>query len=70
MKLEKQKITLNERDSVLDVLYAHERLLQLYLQAARYVKTKQMRALLKERVKEVLDEVYLLQDLLESLCKW
>lgn len=67
MKIEKQKITLNERDSLLDVLYTHERLAELYLQGASIVERKEVRELLKKRLNEVVDEIYFLKDLIENL---
>ena len=70
MKLEKQKITLNERDSLLDVLYIHERLAELYLQGASIVDRKEVRELLKKRLSEVLDEIYFLRDLIKRLQNW
>ena len=70
MQLEKQKITLNERDSLLDVLYSHERLAETYLQGAQAVDRKEVRELLKKRLCEVLDEIYFLKDLIKNLQNW
>ena len=70
MKIEKQKITLNERDSLLDVLYSHERLAEAYLQGARTVDRREVRELLKKRLCEVIDEIYFLKDLIRSLQNW
>lgn len=67
MKFEKREITLNEYDSILDVLFTHERLAELYLEGARQADTKEVRELLKKRLSETLDEVYFLSDLLDTL---
>ena len=67
MKFEKREITLNEYDSVLDVLIAHERLAGLYLEGAKFIDTKEARELLKKRLSETLDEIYFLSDLLDTL---
>lgn len=69
MKFEKREITLNEYDSILDVLLVHERLAILYLEGVRVADTKEVRELLKKRLSETLDEIYFLSDLLENLQK-
>ena len=69
MKFEKREITLNEYDSVLDILFTHERLASLYFEGARFVNRKEARELLKKRLSETLDEIYFLNDLLDVLRK-
>ena len=69
MKFEKREITLNERDSILDVLVIHERLAEVYLQGARVADRKEVRELIKKRLHEVIEEIYLLNDLLNDLQK-
>ncbi len=69
MKFEKREVTLNEYDSILDVLFAHERLASLYFEGARFANRKEVRELLKKRLGEVLDEIYFLNDLLDTLQK-
>ena len=69
MKFEKREITLNERDSILDVLVIHERLAEVYLQGARVADRKEVRDLIKKRLHEVIEEIYLLNDLLNDLQK-
>ncbi len=69
MKFEKREITLNERDSILDVLVIHERLSEVYLQGARVADRKEVRELIKKRLHEVIEEIYLLNDLLNDLQK-
>ena len=67
MKFEKREITLNEHDSILDVLLAHERLAELCLEGVRFFEKKEIRELFKKRLGEILDEIYFLNDLLSSL---
>ena len=67
MKFEKREITLNEYDSVLDLLLAHERLAFAYLEGVQTLKRKELRDAFKERFLSVLDEIFLLQDLLQSI---
>ena len=69
MKFEKREITLNERDSILDVLVIHERLAEVYLQGARVADRKELRELIKKRLHETIEEIYLLNDLLNDLQK-
>ena len=69
MKFEKREITLNERDSILDVLVIHERLAEVYLQGARVADRKEVRDLIKKRLSETIEEIYLLNDLLNDLQK-
>ena len=69
MKFEKREITLNERDSILDVLVIHEYLAEVYLQGARVADRKEVRELIKKRLHEVIEEIYLLNDLLNDLQK-
>ena len=67
MKFEKREITLNEYDSVLDLLLAHERLAFAYLNGMQVLSRKELREALKERFLGVLDDVFLLCDLLQSI---
>ena len=67
MKFEKREITLNEYDSVLDLLLAHERLASVYLEGVQNLSRKELREALKKRLIEVLDDVFYLQDLLENI---
>ena len=69
MKFEKREITLNERDSILDVLVIHEYLSEVQLQGARVADRKEVRDLIKKRLHEVIEEIYLLNDLLNDLQK-
>ena len=69
MKFEKREITLNEYDSILDILLTHERLASLYFEGAKFANRKETRELLKKRLSETLDEIYFLNDLLDVLRK-
>lgn len=67
MRFEKREITLNERDSILDVLVIHEYLAEVYLQDVCLADRKEVRELIKKRLHEVIDEIYFLNDLLNDL---
>ena len=67
MKFEKREITLNEYDSVLDLLFAHERLAFAYLECAQGLTRKELRGALKERFSGILEDIFLLRDLLKSI---
>ena len=67
MKFEKREITLNEYDSIQDLLFAHERLAFVYLEAAKFIERKELRELLKSKLAEVLDEIFLLEELLNHI---
>ena len=67
MKLEKREITLNEYDSVSDMLASCERLLSLYKTSAVFLDRKETRTFLKESIGKTLDEIYFLKDLLNGV---
>ena len=67
MKFEKREITLNEYDSIQDLLFAHERLAFTYLESAKFIERKELRELLKSKLAEVLDEIFLLEELLNHI---
>ena len=67
MKFEKREITLNEYDSIQDLLFAHERLAFTYLESVKLIEHRELRELLKSKLASVLDEIFLLQDLLERI---
>ena len=67
MKFEKREITLNEYDSVLDLLFAHERLAFAYLEGVQTLERKELRGALKERFSGILEDIFLLRDLLQSI---
>ncbi len=67
MKLEKREITLNEYDSLLDMLGCSERLLELYRVAIGFACRKEVRSRLKESILSTIEEIYFLKDLLEGV---
>ena len=67
MKLEKREITLNEYDSLSDMLASCERLLSLYKMSAVFLDRKETRTFLKESIGKTLDEIYFLKDLLNGV---
>ena len=67
MKLEKREITLNEYDSVLDMLGCSERLLELYRVAVGVAERREVRARLKESILSTVEEIYFLKDILEKI---
>lgn len=67
MKIDRREMTLNERDSVLDMLTAEKALLNEYCMALVAAKRKEVRTLLVERMTALADEVFLLTDLLTGI---
>ena len=66
MKLEKREITLNECDSLRDVLFLEKALLGEYVEALTRVRRKETRERLLEYIKGVAEELFLASDLLEK----
>lgn len=66
MKLEKREITLNECDSLRDVLFLEKSLLNEYAEALTRVRRKETRERLLEYIKGVAEELFLASDLLEK----
>jgi hypothetical protein len=64
MKLEKREITLNEKDSIKDMVYFEEKLLLSYTEAIKTAQSKCARELLCTQLKETVEELRLLCDLL------
>jgi hypothetical protein len=67
MKLEKRDITLNEYDSVRDMLFTCERLLDLYKEATLFAEKKELRERLKLGMSETAELVYRLNDILSRI---
>ena len=67
MKLEKREITLNERDSVLDMLMVENLLINAYGAATANVERKEYRLFIAEQLKETANEAFGLNDLLNGL---
>ena len=67
MKLEKREITLNEQDSLRDVLFMEKALLFEYVEGLTKVGRKETRERLLSLLKETAEELFLIKDLLEKL---
>ena len=67
MKLEKREITLNEQDSLRDVLFMEKGLLFEYVESLTRAGRKETRERLLALLKETAEEVFLINDLLEKL---
>ena len=67
MKLEKREITLNEQDSLRDVLFMEKALLFEYVEGLTKVGRKEARERLLSLLKETAEELFLIKDLLEKL---
>ncbi len=66
MKLEKREITLNEKDSLKDILFLEKALLNEYVETLIYVTRKEERERLLTRIKETAEEIFTVKDLLEK----
>ena len=64
MKLEKREITLNEKDSIRDILLLERSLMERYVDALVQVERKEERERLLTLVKETAEEIFGLNDLL------
>ena len=67
MKLEKREITLNEYDSVSDMLFTCERLLDLYKEATLTAQKRELRERLKIGMSETAELIYRLNDMVERI---
>lgn len=67
MKLEKREITLNEQDSLRDVLTMEKSLLQSYANALESVQRKENRNCLCLHLQETAKEIFLVKDKLKSI---
>lgn len=61
MKLEKREITLNEADSVTDMLYMEKTLLSTYEQGEKVAERKETKSLCAKKTREIRNEIELLQ---------
>ena len=66
MKNEKREITLNEKDSLHDMLETEKGLLQAYLSYAVLCKRKEVRLQLMSEMQKVMEDVFFLSDILEE----
>ena len=69
MKIEKREITLNERDTLKDMLFFEKGLLREYASAVEKAERKETRSLLEERMRETAKEIFVLRDLVSTLLK-
>ena len=67
MKLDKREITLNEQDSLRDVLFLEKALLLAYVEGLGKVNRKETRERLLDFIKEGANDLFLVNDLLEKL---
>ena len=64
MKLEKQEISLNEKDSLTDAFYTEKSLLFSYVNALEKVCRNETRKELTEKIKEVCEDLFFINDLM------
>ncbi len=66
MKLEKREVTLNEKDTLFDMLFFERSLAAVYRGAAGGVETKEARALLSEYETDLLEVMGRLEEMLQK----
>ena len=66
MRLEKREITLNEKDSLKDLLLLEKALLGQYTDALTRVSRKEFRERILELIKETAEEIFWTKDLLDK----
>lgn len=69
MKLEKREITLNEQDSLRDLLLLEKSLLSEYVAGVVTLRRKELRECVLDLIQETAREVFLARDLLEKTCE-
>ena len=67
MKLEKREITLNEQDSLRDILFLEKTLLCEYAESLGKAYRKEVRETLLDLIKENAEDFFLISDLLQKL---
>ena len=67
MRLEKREITLNEQDSLRDVLFLGKALLFEYVESLGKAYRKEVREGLLDLIKENTEDFFLISDLLQKL---
>ena len=67
MKLEKREITLNEQDSVQDMLTMEKSILRAYADTVEHAFRKENRNCLCQHLQQTANEIFLLKDKLTSL---
>lgn len=68
MKLEKREITLNEKDSVTDMLYLEKNLLWAYEKGENHAERKEVKGLCQEKREEIQEEIALLEKEIQAIC--
>lgn len=66
MRLEKREITLNEKDSLRDLLFLEKSLLNEYVATLTKINRKEFREELLTLMKETAEEIFWIKDLLEK----
>ncbi len=66
LRLEKREITLNEKDSICDMLRFEEGVLREYAGALSKIKRKETRQAVTENMRAVAEEIFMLSDLVED----
>lgn len=69
MRLEKREITLNEQDSIRDLLLLEKSLLNEYVTGITALSRKELRESVLDLIQETAKEVFLTYDLLEKSCE-
>ena len=69
MKLEKREVTLNEKDTLSDMLFFERSLAAVYREAARGVDRKEERALLLEHETDLTEAINRLEEMLQRTPK-
>jgi ferritin-like metal-binding protein YciE len=68
MKLEKRGITLNEKDSVTDMLYMEKTLLKAYEACEKQTEIKEIKGLCQEKVADTRAEIQRLEKEIKNIC--
>jgi len=66
MKLEKREITLNEQDSVFEMICLEKLLTESYLESLFFVERKEVGKFLTEAINEGVQTLFSLQDLMKE----
>ena len=67
MKLEKREITLNEKDSLQDMLFAQKNITRMYLEAIEKVRFRECRKTLIKLLAEASEDICFLCDLQKGI---
>ena len=68
MKNSKREITLNEHDSLNDMLFLEKSLMREYCTAVFSAKRKESRTYLTDSLASVAEDIFFLEDLISSKC--